>query len=91
MTEQVHTQRCYVKSRAHIKEKLLECVVAKDPTNKRRNRKTSVPKVHYQLASPHGPVHLSSLVAEEARRVCVNPDPGDGSVQSPASSPEHSV
>lgn len=75
----------------HIKEKLLECVVAKDTTNKRKNRKTSVPKVHYQLASPYGPVHLSLFVAEEARQVCVNPDSDDGSVQSPASSSEHSV
>lgn len=72
-----------------MKEKLLERVVCKDMTNRRKNR--SVSNVHYQLASTYGPVHLSLYVAEEARQVCVNPDSDYHIVQSSASSSEHGV
>lgn len=47
--------------------------------------------VHYQLASTYGPVHLSLYAAEGAHQVVVNPVSDDLSVQSSASSCEHSI
>lgn len=65
-----------------MKEKLLD---------QKADRNKSVWNVHYQLASTYGPVHLSLYVAEGAHQVVVNLVSDDLSVQSSASSCEHSI
>lgn len=69
-------------NRVYVKEKLLD---------QKADRNKSVSNVHYQLASTYGPVHLSLYAAEGAHQVVVNPVSDDLSVQSSASSCEHSI